>query len=401
MPQRRGDDDTASARSVRNRKPPSRWDRGKLRGCLSLPCTRRDFVLRQCSAALFADPLSAVNLGGSSRRMGSLKRGEVDLPVPEIELTLDGQEVTGFECRDVLGKGTYGQVQEAVCQTSGPCSPHISVACKTVGPSSKLLALHKPFRVGCVLAVRCCEDDVDSSVQSLLEANGLLEAEGDDILLYWLCKVLKRARRPGDPITVQWLEHDGVSADSLTMSCIGTIVEIWRDSLVSVVRGNEEALQPDDNGIQFGAGDHAGVCSDIARVEQLSSSFQDAAREFKLATELRNSLCPCLMSCRGGAVSEGTQTVLILMSKMETDLTTLIKSKPRGMPERACQLYAASIVCALEELHRSRTVHLDVKPQNCLLSDGGDVLRLGDFGTATIVDNCDDMELQVSLPFCT
>lgn len=346
------------------------------------------------------DPMSIANLGGSSELMSQLERREVDLPTPKkIALTLDGHEVTGFACKKLLGKGGCGKVFEAVCQTGGKGSPHQTVACKQVGPPSELDALYSgPFRAGCVLAVRCCEDDIDSSVQSLLETHNILQPE-DDIALYWLAKVVKRAGRGAD-ITVQWLEHDGHSTDSLKMSSsAGFVAEVSRDALVSVVRGNAQALQPGETGIQFGATAHADVLRDIDRAVRLEGAVEDATREFTLANKLRSSLCPCLMSARGGGVSDDAQTVMILMPKMESDLRSRIRSQPCGMPEKEAQFYVASIVSALEELHRSaNTVHLDVKSQNCLLSDGGRTLRLGDFGTATTAENCDDMNLQVCSP---
>ena len=149
--------------------------------------------------------------------------------------------------------------------------------------------------------------------------------------------------------------------------------------------------------MEFGAAEHARVVKDISLSYRLEQSVEDATRELALATKLHSSLCPCLMSCCGGAVSTETQTVFMLMPRMEFDLHKRIKSEPTGMREEDVRLYAASIICALETLHTvHRTVHLDVKPQNALLADGGRVLRLGDFGLATTADDCDNMELQVS-----
>lgn len=318
-----------------------------------------------------------------------LKRRQSLLPTPKIaRMSLDGQDVTGFEKGPLLGKGGYGRVFEAVC-TIG--TANVSVACKEVSPPATLLALRDSFRAGCVLAVRCDADDADS-LHNRLESQGLVQADGDEPS-YWLCKVV--ATRPKGYL-VQWLEHtpaDGGDSDSLTMQ-LGQFAEITRRSIVSVVRGSADALKPSDTGIQFSAAAHAAVTRDMRRADRLEVALEDAARELALSTKLRSSLCPFLMTCRGGVVSEDADTVLILMSRMECDLYKRIKSEPLGMPEKDVQLYAASMLCALEELHRLHVVHGDVKPQNALLSDGGRVLRLGDFGLATTVDDCNDMELQ-------
>ena len=271
---------------------------------------------------------------------------------------------------------------------------NVSVACKEVSPSPTLLALKSSFRAGCVLAVRCGAEEPDS-LHSRLESQGLVQVEGHE-LSYWLCKVARGHSHMASAIEVQWLEHiprDEGDSDSLTMQ-LAEFAEITRGSIASVVRGSADALKPSDTGIQFGAAAHAAVMRDMRRADRLEVALKDAARELALSTKLRSSLCPFLMTCRGGVVSEDKETVLILMSRMECDLCKRIKSERLGMPEQDAQRYAASILCALEELHRLHVIHGDVKPANALLSDGGRVMRLGDFGLATTVDDCNAMELQ-------
>ena len=115
-----------------------------------------------------------------------MPRRSQTVAVPQFKMSLDGQEVTGFEYRELLGKGGYGRVYAAVCSTCE--DPHITdVCCKVVEPPARLRALRGPFRAGNVLAIRCCEEDADSGVPSLLETQGLLERKDDH--MYWLCKV--------------------------------------------------------------------------------------------------------------------------------------------------------------------------------------------------------------------
>ena len=123
-------------------------------------------------------------------------------------MSLDGREITGFEQQELLGKGGCATVYSAVVQL-GNRSPLIPVAAKHVGPPffPTLQALREPLCVGTVLAVRCTDEDIDTSLLSLLVDAGIAEDDGRSDL-YWLCKVKKRAGHGTDQIAVQWLEQE-------------------------------------------------------------------------------------------------------------------------------------------------------------------------------------------------
>ena len=59
------------------------------------------------------------------------------------------------------------------------------------------------------------------------------------------------------------------------------------------------------------------------------------------------------------------------------DLSTFIRSK-RIVPEKYAKKFVQQIACALKHLHSKGIAHMDLKPQNILLTSTQDpVLKLG------------------------
>ncbi|KAM3876908.1 serine/threonine-protein kinase ULK3 [Diretmus argenteus] len=72
------------------------------------------------------------------------------------------------------------------------------------------------------------------------------------------------------------------------------------------------------------------------------------------------------------------------------DLSRFIRSR-RLLPERVAQRFLQQIACALQFLHERNISHLDLKPQNILLS--GSVLKLADFGFAQYMSPWDEQSV--------
>uniref|UniRef100_A0A8C1TYJ7 Serine/threonine-protein kinase ULK3 n=1 Tax=Cyprinus carpio TaxID=7962 RepID=A0A8C1TYJ7_CYPCA len=71
------------------------------------------------------------------------------------------------------------------------------------------------------------------------------------------------------------------------------------------------------------------------------------------------------------------------------DLSRFIRSR-RILPERVARRCLQQIACALQFLHEKNISHLDLKPQNILLS--GNVLKLADFGFAQYMSPWDEQQ---------
>ena len=314
------------------------------------------------------------------------------LPRPPIDtMTHGGHRVTGLARGATLGSGSFGVVYEAAVQTSA-AEPE-ALACKEVSRrETQTQTQTQLLRAGSVLAVRCA--DAATSVSALLaghEGRGATEAE--EATRYWLCKVTRSTS--SDPVPIQWLERLGDTsrrrpdppraAAGMAMT-LGSVGEVERVSILSVVRAAGEL----DTGMQVTPSDHAQVCRAFRHEEHLDESIADAARELALLTKLRG-VSRFIVDSSGGGCSD--DAVLILMPMMESDLGKRIKAAPRGMPEQDAQIFVASVILGLETLHSLGVVHLDLKPENALLSDAG--LQLADFGLSAAVDDIDDTELQM------
>ena len=61
----------------------------------------------------------------------------------------------------------------------------------------------------------------------------------------------------------------------------------------------------------------------------------------------------------------------------------IFESRDVGMAEYQAQGFFSQIINGLEYLHRKGVSHRDIKPENLLLDDN-DVLKISDFGMATV-----------------
>ncbi|XP_051579836.1 serine/threonine-protein kinase ULK3-like isoform X2 [Myxocyprinus asiaticus] len=84
---------------------------------------------------------------------------------------------------------------------------------------------------------------------------------------------------------------------------------------------------------------------------------------------------------------DGDNIYLILEWCSGGDLSSFIRSR-RILPERVARRCLQQIACALQFLHEKNISHLDLKPQNILLS--GNVLKLADFGFAQYMSPWDE-----------
>ena len=62
-----------------------------------------------------------------------------------------------------------------------------------------------------------------------------------------------------------------------------------------------------------------------------------------------------------------------------TDLSQYLEKNPGGLASRNVRLFLFQLLRGLAYCHRRRILHRDVKPQNLLISEQGE-LKLADFG---------------------
>lgn len=66
----------------------------------------------------------------------------------------------------------------------------------------------------------------------------------------------------------------------------------------------------------------------------------------------------------------------------EGTLETLIAATEHGLPELLVRKYTFQLVSGVACLHDHGVVHRDIKTANIFLTEGGNCLKIGDFGCA-------------------
>jgi len=83
-----------------------------------------------------------------------------------------------------------------------------------------------------------------------------------------------------------------------------------------------------------------------------------------------------------GSRSEGRRQFIFLEYCSGGELFDRIEPDT-GMPEHEAQKFFIQLICGMEYLHKKGVSHRDIKPENLLLDDN-DVLKISDFGMATV-----------------
>jgi len=91
---------------------------------------------------------------------------------------------------------------------------------------------------------------------------------------------------------------------------------------------------------------------------------------------------PNIVQCYGSRIEADHQFIFLeycsggeLFDRIEPEI---------GMPEHQAQYYFRQLVTAVNYLHHRGVAHRDIKPENLLLTADSDILKLSDFGMATV-----------------
>ncbi|CAH1158831.1 unnamed protein product [Phyllotreta striolata] len=101
-----------------------------------------------------------------------------------------------------------------------------------------------------------------------------------------------------------------------------------------------------------------------------------AIREASLLKELKHANIVTLHD-----IVHTRQTLTFVFEYVHTDLSQYLERNPGGLDTRNVQLFLFQLLRGLSYCHKRRVLHRDVKPQNLLISEIGE-LKLADFGLA-------------------
>jgi serine/threonine protein kinase len=113
--------------------------------------------------------------------------------------------------------------------------------------------------------------------------------------------------------------------------------------------------------------------SDMLRKSQ--EGHLRAERDFLVASERSDWVVPLIESF------QDTENLYLVMEYMVGGDFLGLLLRLEILPESMTQFYVAEMVLCVEEIHRMRWIHRDVKPDNFLLSSSGH-LKVSDFGLA-------------------
>lgn len=121
---------------------------------------------------------------------------------------------------------------------------------------------------------------------------------------------------------------------------------------------------------------HQRVALKEIRLQEEEGAPFTAIREASLLKELKHSNIVTLHD-----IVHTRETLTFVFEYVNTDLSQYMEKHPGGLDHRNVRLFLFQLLRGLSYCHKRRVLHRDVKPQNLLISDAGE-LKLADFGLA-------------------
>ena len=113
------------------------------------------------------------------------------------------------------------------------------------------------------------------------------------------------------------------------------------------------------------------------------SDMKDTLREVRF---LRVNRHPCIIDVHDGFMTSQPRLLFIVMPYCEGgDLDGLIKITKKtksNINEDKIVKWTIQIALAMHFLHENNVIHRDLKPNNVMLTEGGDLIKVVDFGLA-------------------
>ncbi|XP_782022.1 cyclin-dependent kinase 14 [Strongylocentrotus purpuratus] len=112
------------------------------------------------------------------------------------------------------------------------------------------------------------------------------------------------------------------------------------------------------------------------RLQQDEGTPFTAIREASLLKDLKHANIVCLHD-----IIHTKTTLSFVFEYVHTDLSTYLERHPGGLNPNNVRLFLFQLIRGLSFCHKRKILHRDLKPQNLLISEAGE-LKLADFGLA-------------------
>ena len=115
---------------------------------------------------------------------------------------------------------------------------------------------------------------------------------------------------------------------------------------------------------------------------------------------------PCIIEIHDGFIINQPRVLNIVMPFCEGgDLDNFLKSTKKNkmnIPEEKILRWSAQIGLAIHFLHENGLIHRDLKPNNIMLTEGGDLIKVVDFGLAmNMIETTNAAPVEAGTPYYT
>ncbi|PAN48698.1 hypothetical protein PAHAL_9G399700 [Panicum hallii] len=127
----------------------------------------------------------------------------------------------------------------------------------------------------------------------------------------------------------------------------------------------------------------------IVAIKRLGAAHGGPGAALREARFLEEAANPFVVGFHGVVRAAGTMDLRLVMDFVGPSLHDVLRQLPRGsppLPEATVRAAMWQLLTAAKKMHAGRIVHRDIKPQNILVGEGHNVVKICDFGLAMSTD---------------